>query len=95
MIERRANSRFVEWLSMAILSLSAVGAMIVLIDPIITIVLTSGTTIKLGGTGFSDQLKGAVVAMILVGGFSGVAGYWLGASNQGTKAIVATKDPNA
>lgn len=86
MIERRKSSHFVENLSIGILTLSALGALLVLIDPIATIALPAGSSLHLGGSGFSDQLKGMVVATILVGGFSGVIGYWIGASSQGNKA---------
>lgn len=82
----RQPSKFIERLSMALVILASVGTVIVLIDPVITLSLPSGTTIKFGGTGFSDQLKGAVVSLILVSGFAGVIAYWLGASNTGDKA---------
>jgi ribosomal protein L40E len=86
MIERRHTGRFIETLSLALVIVSSIGAMIVLIDPVISFATASGTTIKVGGTGFSDQLKGAVVSLILVSGFAAVIAYWLGASNQGAKA---------
>lgn len=85
MIERRV-SRYIEKLSMVLVVVSSIGAILVLVDPVISFAFTGGTTIKIGGTGFSDQLKGAVVSLILVGGFSAVISYWLGASNQGDKA---------
>lgn len=91
-MDRRASDTsagdrcFVRWLSLVLVIVSSIGAMIVLIDPVITFVQTSGTTIKIGGEGFSDQLKGAVVSLILVAGFASVITYWLGASNQGQRA---------
>lgn len=92
MIDRRAfdtsagDRCFVRWLSLVLVIVSSIGAMIVLIDPVITIAAHGGSTIKVGGTGFSDQLKGAVVSLILVSGFAAVIAYWLGASNQGQRA---------
>lgn len=86
MPERQPPSKFIERLSMALVALASIGTVIVLIDPVILLNLPSGTTIKFGGTGFSDQLKGAVVSLILVSGFAGVIAYWLGASNTGDKA---------
>jgi hypothetical protein len=82
----RQPSKFIERLSTMLVVLASVGTIIVLIDPVILLSLPSGTTIKFGGTGFSDQLKGAVVSLILVSGFAGVIAYWLGASNAGDKA---------
>ena len=87
MIERRASAgKFLEWLSLILVFGSGTGAMFVLIDPVITFQTAAGTIIKIGGEGFSDQLKGAVVSMILVSGFAAVITYWLGASSQGAKA---------
>lgn len=92
MIERRSGDAsvgdrcFVRWLSLTLVIVSSIGAMIVLIDPVITFAVSDGSTIKIGGTGFSDQLKGAVVSLILVSGFAAVIAYWLGASNQGQRA---------
>jgi len=71
---------------------SSIGAILVLVDPVITFALMNGTTIHIGGNGFSDQLKGAVVSLILVSGFAAVIGYWLGASDQGMKAQESVND---
>lgn len=87
MVERRADQgRFLQVLSMVLVIVSSIGAMIVLIDPVVTFSPVQGTVIKIGGSGFSDQLKGAVVSLILVSGFAAVITYWLGASNTGQKA---------
>lgn len=81
MIERRAG-KFTEILSIFMVKVSAAGAFIVLID--LKLTLTFGNQIiQVGGTGFSDQLKGAVIALILVSGYSAVKEYWLGASDSG------------
>jgi hypothetical protein len=87
--ENRSDRRkpiFIERLSMTLVVVSAIGAILVLIDPVIQFQLQSGTVMKFGGEGFSDQLKGAVISLILVSGFAAVISYWLGASNQGVKA---------
>lgn len=81
-----ASRRFVERLSCLLIIFSAIGAMLVLIDPILTINLGNGNSVKIGGEGFDDQMKGAVLTLILVAGFTAVVNYWLGASNQGDKA---------
>lgn len=91
-MDRRASDTsagdrcFVRWLSLVLVIVSSLGAMIVLVDPVVTFVQPDGGSIKIGGTGFSDQLKGAVVSLILVAGFASVITYWLGASNQGQRA---------
>lgn len=85
MIEKR-KPVFIERLSYMLVIFSAIGATIVLLDPIVTFTTANGTVIKLGGDGFSDQIKGAVISLVLVSGFAAVITYWLGASNQGVKA---------
>lgn len=80
------SRRFVERLSCVLVVFSAIGAMIVLIDPVLSINLGNGNSIKIGGEGFADQMKGAVLTLILVAGFTAVVNYWLGASNTGDKA---------
>jgi hypothetical protein len=103
--ENRSDRRkpiFIERLSMTLVIVSAIGAILVLVDPVIQFQLPSGTIMKFGGDGFSDQLKGAVISLILVSGFAAVISYWLGASNQGVKsqdsmnsiAQAATPSPN-
>lgn len=82
MIERR-RKRFPETLSRFMAVVAALGGAFVLIDPVITLQVADGTVIKIGGTGFSDQLKGAVVALILIEGWKAVKEYWLGASAAG------------
>lgn len=82
----KPQGKYIERLSTMLVVLAFVGTIIVLIDPVITFETAGGTVLRFGGTGFSDQLKGAVVSLILVSGFAGVIGYWLGASNTGDKA---------
>lgn len=82
MIERRVSpSRFTERLSLLMVRVAALGAFIVLLDIKITFVFFDHT-LSLGG-GFSNDLKGAVIASILISGFAAVKEYWLGASEQG------------
>ncbi len=85
MVDKRQGA-FIEKLSMMLVVLASIGTIIVLIDPVFTFQFEGGTTLHVGGQGFSDQLKGAVVSLILVSGFAGVIAYWLGASNTGDKA---------
>lgn len=80
MERRRAVNCFLQWLSMVICIFSFIGAAWVLCDPRIS--FSYGTfRIELGQIPFSSDLKGAVISAILIGGFAGVTGYWLGASN--------------
>lgn len=83
MIERRAKN-FIEKLSWFMAWIAALGGMYVILDPVITFKL-SWAEIKVGGEGFSEQLKGAVVALILVEGWKAVKEFWLGASASGQK----------
>lgn len=80
------SRRFIERLSCILVVFSAIGAMLVLVDPVLTLQLGNGNTLKIGGEGFADQMKGAVLTLILVAGFTAVVQYWLGASNQGDRA---------
>lgn len=87
--EKRAanlNGTFVEKLSMCLIRGSMAGAALILLDPTMAYTFADGTVFHLGGTGFSEQLKGAVISAILITGFAGVITYWLGASKQGDKA---------
>lgn len=83
MIERRRQGRFTERLSMFMCIVAALGAAVVLLDPKITFVVAGGHSISLGGEGFSADLKGAVIASILISGYTAVKEYWLGASATG------------
>ena len=83
MIDRRASS-FIERLSWFMAWMAALGGMYVILDPVITLKF-SWADIKVGGEGFSEQLKGAVVALILVEGWKAVKEFWLGASASGQK----------
>lgn len=82
MIERRAT-RFTERLSLIMCIVAAVGAIIVLLDPKITIIMGGGHKLEMGGEGFSADLKGAVITAILVSGWTAVKEYWLGSSAAG------------
>jgi hypothetical protein len=82
MIERRAT-RFTERLSMFMAVASAMGGFYVLLDPIFAFEISGGHTLKIGGEGFSADLKGAVVSLILIGGWTAIKEYWLGSSASG------------
>lgn len=87
MDERRLNSAFVERLSLILIIGSLTAALLILLDPVITFTLLGDSVdVKIGGDGFSEQLKGAVISAIIISGFSGVISYWLGASKSGDKA---------
>lgn len=79
-IERR-SVKFREVLSMFMVKVGAAGAAIVLIDLKFTLVI-AGQTINIG-SGFSPDLKGAVIASILISGYTAVKEYWLGSSEGG------------
>ena len=79
-MDRRAGE-FNEKLAIVLVIGGILGAMLVLIDPVLTITMKNGVTLHLGGTGFSDQLKGAVVSMILVSGFANAVAFYFGSSN--------------
>ena len=88
MLERRTRSQnqFIEYLSAFLVTFSAFGALLILVDPVITFTTDAGTVIKLGGDGFAEQMKGAVIMLILISGFTAVVSYWIGMTNQGAKA---------
>ena len=82
----KKQGKFIERLSFWLVLFSAAGAFLVLLDPIVTFAWENGTSIKIGGQGFADQMKGAVVMLVLIAGFTAVVQYWLGASSSGDKA---------
>ena len=79
--ERRRSGRFIEKLSTFMVSVAAAGALIVLVD--IKITFTVFEQVIQIGSGFSADLKGAVIASILISGFTAVKEFWLGASASG------------
>lgn len=82
-IERRkGTSRYTERLSTFMVVTAALGGVYVLLDPVFTLTLW-GQSVKIGGEGFSADLKGAVVSLILIGGWTAVKEFWLGASATG------------
>lgn len=85
--DRRAQ--FLEKLSILLIVFSSLGAFLVLLDPIFTYAFSGGSTIKFGGEGFSDQLKGAVVMLMIVGGFTGIVAFWFPGSATGQKQAEA------
>lgn len=83
MMDRR-KSVFPERLSIRVIWIAGVGAFLVLLDPSITLTFY-GQVIKLGGDGFSSELKGAVITIMLIGGWTAVMSFWLGASDSMAK----------
>ena len=80
----RRNGAFAEKLSIYIVVIAALGAFLVLLDPRIEIVF--GTQkISIGGEGFSSELKGAVITIMLIGGWTSAVSYWLGNTESGKK----------
>ena len=79
-MEAQPPSKFTERLSFFLVAVAAAGAFLVLLDPHITISI-GGQVFKIGNGGFSADLKGAVVSLILIGGFTAVTTYWLGSSD--------------
>lgn len=75
----RRHPKFTERLSCFMAGVAAVGGAYVLLDPKITFSI-EWVNIVVGGEGFSPDLKGAVVSLILIGGWVAVKEYWLGAS---------------
>jgi len=83
--DRRSNP-FTEKLSWLMAWAAALGGAYVIIDPVITLHITDSVQIKLGGDGFAEQMKGAVLALILVEGWKAVKEYWLGSSAGSAKS---------
>ena len=86
MPERRQYSRYTEELSSFMLRVSAAGGAYVLIDPVFTFtffIFGKEQILKIGGEGFSADLKGAVVSLILIGGWTALKEFWLGSSASG------------
>ncbi len=81
-MEERRSTPFTEKLSWLMAVVAALGGTYVILDPVVTFTLP-WAEVKLGGEGFSEQLKGAVVALILIEGWKAVKEFWLGASKQG------------
>lgn len=79
-VEKRAG-RFIETLSMFMVRVATVGAVIVLVDVKLTFVIAQQVVSI--GSGFSPDLKGAVITAILIGGWTAVKEYWLGSSATG------------
>lgn len=94
-VERRDKLRppkFTERISMFMVRTAAFGAFFVLLDIKFTTTFMIDSlpqTITLG-SGFSAELKGAVVTLIIVGGYVAVKEFWLGSSaaGQDRKSVV-------
>lgn len=81
--ERRAAATFQEWLSRFMVRTAAAGAAWVLMDPRMTVGPEGHVAFVMNSGAFSNDLKGAVISAILIGGFTSVREYWLGASKTG------------
>lgn len=97
MDERRAST-FAERLSLWVVFIAALGAFMVLIDMKATVTI-SGQVFQIGGDGFSSELKGAVITIMLIGGWTAVMGFWLGQSDSGQQQArsmsrIAEQAPN-
>ncbi len=79
---------FPERLSFWVVLIAAIGAFLVLIDPQVELAVR-GQTLKLGGEGFSSELKGAVITIMLIGGWTAVMSFWLGQSESGQQQAKA------
>ena len=82
-VGERRRTRFTENLSIFMAGIAALGAFVVLLEPKFVYVFSGGSSITMGGVDFSDQLKGLVIGLILVSGFTSVREYWLGQSATG------------
>lgn len=76
-VEQR-KGKFTEVLSLFMVRVATIGAFIVLVD--IKFTLTFGEQAVTIGSGFSPDLKGAVITAILIGGWTAVKEFWLGSS---------------
>ena len=81
-IERRPG-KFTEVISLFLVRIAAIGAFVVLIDFKLTLTLGEHVVQIGSADGFSADLKGAVIASILISGYTAVKEYWLGASASG------------
>ena len=77
-IDRR-DPKFTERISMYMVVVATIGAFLILLDPKFTLTI-AGQAITIGGEGFSQELKGAVVTIMLLGGWTSVQKFWLDTS---------------
>ena len=75
----RRDPKFIEKLSMYMVVVATAGAFLILLDPKVTLTIY-GQVINLGGDPYSQELKGAVIMGMLLGGWSGVQKFWLDSS---------------
>lgn len=83
-MDDRRSTTFTQKISLIVVAIAGWGGLYVIADPVFTIDLW-GQQVKFGGEGFSEQLKGAVVQTLLIGGWTTVLSYWIGASASGAK----------
>ena len=83
-MDERRSGTFTQKISLIVLFIAGWGGLYVLADPVFTLHWW-GQEVKFGGEGFSEQLKGAVVQTLLIGGWTSVLAYWIGASASDNK----------
>lgn len=83
-VPERRNNAFTERVTLYVVVIAAVGAFLVLLDPKIALDI-QGQEIVLGGEGFSSELKGAVITIMLIGGWTAAISYWLSDTATGKK----------
>ena len=76
---RRKPEKYTERLTTALVWVSALGAGWVILDPVIIIPLPymEGSILKLGASGFSNDLKGTVIGTVIIGTIVAVLKFWL------------------
>ena len=84
MMDERRNSVFVERVTIYVVVIAAIGAFLVLLDPKVELAFM-GQKLAFGGDGFSSELKGAVITIMLIGGWTAAISYWLSDTATGKK----------
>ena len=92
--KERRNGRYIERLTSHLVLLCGLGVFWVLLDPVIIIPLWwEGSVLKLGGTGFSTDLKANVVGTAIVGVIVAVVGSWFRTDNDAGPPGIGTMSP--
>lgn len=83
--ERRVALSYKEALSNRMVRLAGLVAVYIIVDPQIAVPLGDGSFLKFGGTGFSSELKGVVIGIVLSEGYKKISEYWFGNTAAGQK----------
>ena len=78
--DRRKPTKYTERLTTYLVWFAGLGCAWVLIDPVLIFplsVIGEGAVLKLGASGFSNDLKGAVIGTVIVGTFGAIHKFWL------------------